>query len=75
MAIITAERRTDGCYNVLQVIEVIQQLAHSQGFYGRMLERILYMQAREPESFETFKNEVEAQNFKDPVDVVLYFET
>ena len=74
MAIITAEKNPNG-YNVLQVIEVIQQLSHSQGFYGRMLERILYMQAREPESFETFKNEVEAQNFKDPVDVVLYFES
>ena len=73
--LIHAEPRTDGCYNVLQVIEVIQQLSHSQGFYGRMLERILYMQAREPESFETFKNEVEAQNFKDPVDVVLFFES
>lgn len=75
MAIITAERRTDGCYNVLQVIDVIRDLSHSQGFYQRMYERIMYLQAREPESFETFKNEVEAQNFKDPVDVVLYFES
>lgn len=73
--IVQAEPRTDGCYNVIQVIEVIQNLAHSQGFYSRMYERILYLKENEPESFETFKNEVEAQNFKDPVDVVLYFES
>ena len=74
MAIIEAEKNPNG-YNVIQVIEVIQQLAHSQGFYQRMYERIMYLQAREPESFETFKKEVEAQNFKDPVDVVMYFES
>ena len=73
--IIQAEPRTDGCMNVLQVIDVIRDLAHSQGFYSRMYERILYLHENEPESFETFKNEVEAQNFKDPVDVVLFFES
>ena len=74
MAIIESEKNPNG-YNVIQVIEVIQQLAHSQGFYQRMYERIMYLQASEPESFETFKKEVEAQNFKDPVDVVMYFES
>ena len=74
MAIIESEKNPNG-YNVIQVIEVIQQLAHSQGFYQRMYERIMYLQANEPESFETFKKEVEAQNFKDPVDVVMYFES
>lgn len=62
MAIIESEKNPNG-YNVIQVIEVIQQLAHSQGFYQRMYERIMYLQASEPESFETFKKEVEAQNF------------
>lgn len=73
--IIQAEPRTDGCMNVIQVIDVIRDLSHSQGFYSRMYERILYLKENEPESFETFKNEVEAQNFKEPVDVVLYFES
>ena len=72
--IITAEPRTDGYMNVLQVIDVIRDLAHSQGFYSRMYQRILEMYGTEPESFESFRREVEAQNFKDPLDVVMFFE-
>lgn len=74
MSVITAEPKTDG-YNIVQVIEVIQSLAHSQGFYQRMLERLLYLKENEPECFETFRKEMEAQNFKDPVDVVIYLES
>lgn len=74
MCIITAEKNPNGM-NVIEVIEVIKLLSHSQGFYQRMYERIIYLQANEPESFETFKKEVESQNFKDSVDVVMYFES
>ena len=73
--IIQAEPRTDGCMNVIQVIDVIRELSHSQGFYSRMYERILELHRNDQECFENFKREVEAQNFKDPVDVVLYFES
>ena len=73
--IIQAEPRTDGCMNVIQVIDVIRELSHSQGFYSRMYERILELHRNDPECFENFKREVEAQNFKDPVDVVLYFDS
>lgn len=72
---IQAEPRKDGYMNVLQVIEVIQQLSHSQGFYCRLLETILDMHQNDMEQFEHFKEVVEAQNFRDPVDVVLYFES
>lgn len=61
-------------YDVDRVIDVIQQLSNSQGFYGRLLERIIYLQVYEPESFVEFKNIVEAQKFQDLVDVVLFFE-
>ena len=72
---IQAEPRRDGYMNVIQVIDVIRELSHSQGFYSRMYERILELHRNDPECFEDFKREVEAQNFKDPVDVVLYFES
>lgn len=49
-------------------------LSKSQGFYGRLLEQILYLQEYEPDQFEHFKTVVEKQNFKDSVDVVLFFE-
>lgn len=66
---------TDKTYDVNDVIEVVRSLASSQGFYGRLLEQILYLQDYEPWNFEEFKRIVEEQNFKDPVDVVLFFES
>lgn len=67
------ERRTDG-YSVEEVIDVVRSLSHSQGFYGRLLEQILYSQEYEPDTFDEFKRIVEEQHFKDPVDIVLFFE-
>ena len=61
-------------YDVNQVIEVVQMLSRSQGFYGRLLEQILYLKEYEPENFETFKYVIEEQDFNDPLDVVLFFE-
>lgn len=69
----TMEKKAGG-YVVEQVIGVIKMLSNSKGFYGRLLERILYLQEYEPEVFEEFKEVVEEQHFKDPVDVVLFFE-
>lgn len=69
----TTERRTDG-YSVEEVIDVVRSLAQSQGSYGRLLEQILYFQVYEPDTFDEFKRIVEEQHFKDPVDVVLFFE-
>lgn len=61
-------------YDVEKVIEVVQMLSHSQGFYGRLLEEINYIKEYEPEKFETFKEIIEEQEFTNPVDVVLFFE-
>lgn len=74
MSIIHAEKNPNGM-NIIEIIEVIQLLSHSQGFYGRLLERILDAKANDPDSFEGIKKELESQNFKDSVDVVMYFET
>lgn len=60
--------------DVYQVIDVIRMLSHSQGFYGRLLEEILYAQVYEPNKFEEFRKIIENQNFKDSLDVVMYFE-
>lgn len=56
------------------VVDVIEMLADSQGFYGRLLEEILYIEENEPDKYEVFKGFIEKQGFKDPVDVVLFFE-
>ena len=61
-------------YDVEQVVEVIEMLSYSQGFYGRLLEEIMYIEENEPNKYEVFKAIIEAQEFKNPVDVVMFFE-
>lgn len=61
-------------YDIEQVVDVVEMLSYSQGFYGRLLEEILYIEENEPEKYEVFKELIEKQEFKDPVDVVLFFE-
>ena len=67
------EAKTKG-YNIEEVVDVIEMLSYSQGFYGRLLEEIMYIEENEPQKFEVFKELIEEQGFKDPVDVVLFFE-
>lgn len=74
MSIIHAEKNPNGM-NIIEIIEVIRLLSHSQGFYERLLDRILDMKASDPDSFEGLRKELESQNFKDSVDVVMYFES
>lgn len=61
-------------YDIEQVVDVIEMLSYSQGFYGRLLEEILYIEENEPEKYELFREIIEAQNFENPVDVVMFFE-
>ena len=61
-------------YTVDQVIEVIEMLSHSQGFYGRLLKDINYMKEYEPDKFEDFKWIIELKEFRTPIDVVMFFE-
>lgn len=61
-------------YTVDQVIEVIEMLSHSQGFYGRLLREIINMKENDVDRFEEFKELIEQQDFQDPVDVVMFFE-
>ena len=56
------------------ILNAIRMLAQSQGFYGRLLARILEVKEYDPDTYEEFMAELEAQNFGDPVDMVLYFE-
>ena len=60
--------------DVYEVVDVIEMLADSKGFYGRLLDEIMYIEENEPNKFEVFKDIIEKQGFEDPVDVVLFFE-
>lgn len=61
-------------YDIEQVVDVIEMLSYSQGFYGRLLDEILYIEENEPAKYEHFKNIIEKQGFESPVDVVMFFE-
>lgn len=53
------------------IINAITQLSYSQGFYGRLLRDL---QSLDEETYNEVMEELEAQNFSDTVDMVLFFE-
>lgn len=57
-----------------EIKEVIKSLASSQGFYGRQL-RFLEEIEKNEEQFEEVKRVLEEQNFKEPLDIVMWFES
>lgn len=54
-----------------EILETIRSLAQSQGSYGRLLQDLENMPK---ELYNTVMADLEAQNFKDAVDLVLYIE-
>ena len=56
------------------VLNVLSELSHSQGFYGRLLRDIYELMEYEPERFDMFVEEIENADFKNSLDVVMYFE-
>ena len=62
------------CFEFNDVIDIIHTLSYSQGFYGRLLRDIGELKEYEPEHFEMFVEEIESQNFRTALDVVMYFE-
>lgn len=56
------------------VIDIIDTLSYSQGFYGRLLRDIYELKKYEPEMFMMFVDEIESQNFTNVLDIVMYFE-
>ena len=58
-----------------EILSVIRSLARSQGLYGRILEAIEDLRDYgDPDKYDELVSALEAQNFTDPVDIVLYFE-
>ena len=72
--IIEARKNPNGM-NAVQVIEVIKDLAKSQGFYSRLYQNIMENIVPYEEEYENFQQFCEQQNFKDVVDLVLFFES
>ena len=58
-----------------EIKQVIQNLAQSQGFYGSLLNAMNDAEENDIDQFNQMADYLELQNFKDPVDIVLFFET
>lgn len=61
--------------NIEEIMAAVRSLAESQGYYGRLYNELWEMQTNDPEKWEEVKNTLEAQNFKDTLDMVMYFES
>lgn len=61
--------------DIEQIMAAIRSLAQSQGYYGRLYNELLEMQTNNPDKWEEVKSTLEAQNFNDTLDMVMYFET
>ena len=57
--------------NRQEIIAALEELSKSQGLYGRMLSGL---NESDEATREAILNELEAQSFKDTVDLVLYLE-
>ena len=61
-------------YDFNDVLNVLSELSQSQGFYGRLLRDIYELMEYEPERFDMFVEEIENANFRNSLDVIMYFE-
>lgn len=58
-----------------EIMKAIQDLSGSQGMYSRLYRNLIDLKQDDPIKYDEVMTELESQNFKDPVDMVLYFET
>lgn len=56
------------------ILETIKDLSYSQGFYGRLLRSIMELKKNDIEEYERLAEYLEGQNFKDALEMVLFFE-
>ena len=61
--------------DIEQIMAAIRSLAESQGFYGRLYSNMQAMQANNPDQWAEIVETLEAQNFKDTLDMIMFFET
>lgn len=57
-----------------EILAIMKSLARSQGFYGRLLNAIEEIKQQDADRYNELVKTLEAQNFNDPVDVVMYIE-
>lgn len=57
-----------------EILNAIRSLAMSQGYYGRLMCRIEYLQEEDPSQYEYLMEALENEHFEDTVDLVMFLE-
>ena len=57
-----------------EIMALIKSLASSQGFYGRLLNRLLEIKKYDKQTWNKIKKDWEGRKFGDSVDFVMYIE-
>ena len=55
-----------------EIMKAIAELSMCQGFYSGLY---IYLKSLNEDQYDAVMNELEAQNFADPADMVMYLET
>ena len=58
-----------------ELLNVIEGLSHSQGFYGRLLRQLIELKNEYPDTYEEVMESWENENFKTTLDFILYLES
>jgi hypothetical protein len=58
-----------------EILVTIRNLANTQGFYVKLYRAFANLKKTNPRNFDLIMSKLEAQNFNDATDLVLYFET
>ena len=58
-----------------EILSAIRSLAQSQGFYSRLYSDLLSVKQSSPDEWADIVTVLENRNFKETVDMVLFFES
>lgn len=57
-----------------EILEILENMAEQQGFYARLLFKLNEMKFYNPIGYNRYMEELEAENFTDEIDLLMYFE-
>ena len=57
-----------------EIMNFINEMSKQQGFYGRLYRQLIDIKENDKDTYSEIVEQLEAQNFTDTLDIVMYFE-
>ncbi len=57
-----------------QILDTIIGLSHSQGFYGRLYERLMDAKQNDPDAYADYMGDLVDHKFASPLELIIYIE-